>query len=47
MIARLDRLEEQASHLRVPVGSARTLYMLRNHTDLVCEELRQHADLKE
>jgi hypothetical protein len=44
MVARLDRLEEQANHLRVPVAYASMLYMLRNHIDLVREGLRKHAD---
>jgi len=43
MVARLDRLEEQANHLRVPVAYASMLYMLRNHIDLVREGLRKHA----
>ena len=44
MIARLDRLEEQANHLRVPVAYANMLYMLRNHIDLVREGVRKHAE---
>jgi TRAP-type uncharacterized transport system substrate-binding protein len=44
MIARLDRLEEQANHLRMPVAYASMLYMLRNHIDLVREGLKKHAD---
>ena len=40
MIARLNRLEEQASHLRMPVAYASMLYMLRNHIDLVREDLK-------
>jgi TRAP-type uncharacterized transport system substrate-binding protein len=43
MIARLDRLEEHASHLRVPVAYASTLYMLRNHIDLVREGLKKYT----
>jgi len=43
MIARLDRLEEQANHLRMPVAYMSMLYMLRNHIDLVREGLRKHA----
>jgi TRAP transporter TAXI family solute receptor len=42
MIAQLDRLEEQANHLRVPVAYASMLYMLRNHIDLVREGLKKH-----
>ena len=30
VITRLDRLEEQANHLRVPVAYASMLYMLRD-----------------
>jgi TRAP-type uncharacterized transport system substrate-binding protein len=40
MIARLDRLEEQANHVRVPVAYASMLYILRNHIDLVREKVR-------
>src|SRR5712691_322337 len=35
MIARLDRLEEQANHLKVPIAYASMLYGLRHHIDLV------------
>jgi TRAP-type uncharacterized transport system substrate-binding protein len=44
VITRLDRLEEQANHLRVPVAYASMLYMLRNHIDLVREVVRKHAE---
>src|SRR6516164_6249995 len=44
MIARLDRLEEQANHLRMPVAYASMLYMLRHHIDLVREGLRKYAE---
>src|SRR5262245_29735741 len=44
MIAQLDRLEEQANHLRMPVAYASMLYMLRHHIDLVREGLRKPAD---
>src|SRR5262245_25150773 len=44
MVARLDRLEEQANRLRMPVAYASMLYMLRNHIDLVREGLKRHAD---
>src|SRR5262245_25361992 len=44
VITRLDRLEEQANHLRVPVAYASQLYMLRNHIDLVREGVRKHAE---
>jgi hypothetical protein len=44
MLARLDRLEEQANHLRIPVAYASMLYELRNHIDLVSEGLNKHAE---
>ena len=44
MVAQLDRLEQQANHLKVPVAYASMLYMLRNHIDLVREGSRKHAD---
>src|SRR6266446_6908880 len=44
VITRLDRLEEQANHLRVPLAYASELYMLRNHIDLVREGARKHAE---
>ena len=45
MVARLDHLEEHASHLRMPAAYASTLYVLRNHIDLVREGLRkQHIE---
>jgi TRAP-type uncharacterized transport system substrate-binding protein len=44
MIARLDSLEEQANHLRMPVAYASMLYMLRNHIDLVREGLKKRVD---
>jgi TRAP-type uncharacterized transport system substrate-binding protein len=44
VITRLERLEEQANHLRVPVAYASQLYMLRNHIDLVREGARKHAE---
>jgi len=44
MIARLDRLEQQANHLRVPVAYASMLYSLRDHIALVREGLNKHAD---
>ena len=34
-ISRLDRLEEQANRLRIPVSYASMQYMLRNHIGLV------------
>jgi hypothetical protein len=44
MIARLDRLEEQANRLRMPVAYASMLYGLREHIDLVREGLKKYAD---
>jgi len=44
VITRLNHLEEQANHLRVPVAYASMLYMLRNHIDLVREGVRKHAE---
>jgi hypothetical protein len=44
VITRLNRLEEQANDLRVPVAYASMLYMLRNHIDLVREGVRKHAE---
>jgi uncharacterized protein len=43
-ITRLDRLEEQANHLRVPVVYASELYMLRNHIGVVRDGVRKHAE---
>jgi hypothetical protein len=44
MIARLDRLEEEANHATVPVAYASMLYSLRDHIALVREGLKKHAD---
>jgi TRAP transporter TAXI family solute receptor len=44
IIARLDRLEEQANHLKVPVAYVSMLYMLRDHIELVREGLKKRAD---
>ena len=44
MVARLDRLEEQANHLRIPVAYASMLHELRNHIDLVSEDLKKHTE---
>jgi TRAP transporter TAXI family solute receptor len=43
IIAELDRLEQQANHLRVSTGYASMLYMLRNHIALVRERLAAHS----
>ena len=42
--ARLDRLEERANHLRMPVDFARFLYALRMHIDLVRSRLPQSPE---
>jgi len=44
MAARLDQLERQASHLKVPLAYASMLYMLRNDIDLVREGLGKRAE---
>jgi hypothetical protein len=44
MSARLDRLEKQVNHLRMPVAYASMLYELRAHIELVREGLKKHAD---
>jgi hypothetical protein len=44
MIARLDHLEEQANHLRMPVAYVSMLYLLRDHIGLVREGLKKPAD---
>jgi hypothetical protein len=44
MTARLDRLDEQANHLKMPVAYASMLYSLRDHIDLVHEGLKKHPD---
>ena len=44
MVARLDRLEEQANHLKMPVAYANLQYELRNHIDLVSEDLKKHTE---
>jgi TRAP transporter TAXI family solute receptor len=41
IIARLDRLEDQANHLKLPVAYASMLYVLRNHIGLVRESLKK------
>jgi hypothetical protein len=44
MIARLDRLEEQANKLKVPVAYASMRYELRDHIELVGESLKKRVD---
>lgn len=41
MRARLDRLEERANHLKVPIAFRQLQYTLRLHIDLVRERMRQ------
>ena len=41
--ARLDRLEERANHMRMPIGFAHLLYTLRLHINLVRARLQQSA----
>jgi hypothetical protein len=43
IVAQLDRLEDQANHLKVSAGYANMLYMLRNHIDLVRARLHGHT----
>jgi len=43
MLARLDRLEERADHLRVPRAFATLLYTLRLHVGLVRTRLKESA----
>jgi TRAP-type uncharacterized transport system substrate-binding protein len=44
MIARLDRLEQEANHLRLPVAYATMLYTLRDHIGLVRAGLKKRTD---
>ncbi len=39
---RLDEIERQANHLRMPIAYASMLYLLRNHIALVREKLKAH-----
>jgi hypothetical protein len=41
MIARLDELEEQANHIKLPVAYASMLYSLRDHIHLVRDKIRR------
>jgi hypothetical protein len=43
-LARLDRLEQQANHLRLPTAYASMQYMLRHHITLVRERLMAQRD---
>jgi TRAP-type uncharacterized transport system substrate-binding protein len=43
LLARLDRLEDRANHLRVPTMFAQLLYTLRHHITLVRQRLASHA----
>ena len=42
MMTRLDRLEEQANRLKMPIAYTSMLCVLRHHIDLVREDLRKH-----
>src|SRR5262245_14477933 len=44
MLARLDELEQKANRLKVPVAYASTLYMLRNHIDMVRGSLKKNRE---
>ena len=43
MSARLDRLEEQTNHLRLPLSYASMQYILRDHIDIVRDNLSKPA----
>jgi hypothetical protein len=43
MIVRLDRLDEQANRVKLPVAYASMLYSLRDHIDLVREKIRRQG----
>ena len=45
MVARLDRLAQQANHLRIPAAYGNMLYMLRNHIDLVRARLTAQQEV--
>jgi hypothetical protein len=47
IIVRLDRLDDQANHLKLPVAYASMLYGLRNHIDLVRERLQKSPPREE
>jgi hypothetical protein len=44
MAAQLERLKQQANHLRMPVAYTSMLYMLRTHIDLARKGLNKYAD---
>jgi hypothetical protein len=44
IIARLDRLEQEANRATVPVAYSSMLYGLRDHIELVREGLKKRAD---
>jgi hypothetical protein len=44
LTVRLDRLEEQANRLKVPVAYVSMLYTLRDHIEMVREGLKKRAD---
>jgi hypothetical protein len=41
LLARLNRLEERANHLRVPMSFTQMLYTLRDHIRLVRDRLQR------
>jgi hypothetical protein len=43
MAAQLERLEQRANHLRIPIAYVGMLYMLRDHIALVRERLRGYS----
>jgi TRAP transporter TAXI family solute receptor len=43
MIVRLDRLDEQANRVKLPVAYASMLYSMRDHIDLVREKIRRQG----
>jgi hypothetical protein len=44
MVTQLDRLEEEANHLKIPVAYSSMVYELRNHIGLVREGLKKRAE---
>ena len=44
IVVRLNTLEEQANHIKMPVAYASMLYTLRDHIVLVGEALKKHAN---
>ena len=44
IVVRLNTLEDQANHIKMPVAYASMLYTLRDHIVLVGEALKKHAN---